>query len=107
MAVNILPGRGGADPRRPAGRAAIGRPCAANVTIERRLIGDPDDGTGPAGQPVRCLLQWRSRGGVQVSEGPGPEPEQQPGGMRFQDENTTPREPTLAERKAREQAEKR
>jgi hypothetical protein len=27
--------------------------------------------------------------------------------MRFQDENTTPREPTLAERKAREQAEKR
>ena len=42
-----------------------------------------------------------------VSEGPGPEPEQRPGGMRFQDENTTPREPTLAERKAREQAERR
>lgn len=40
-----------------------------------------------------------------MSEGPGPE--EQPGGMRFQDENTTPREPTLAERKAREQAEKR
>ncbi|MGI5126695.1 hypothetical protein ACQEVB_07740 [Pseudonocardia sp. CA-107938] len=37
----------------------------------------------------------------------GPEPEQRPGSMRFQDENTTPREPTLAERKAREQAEKR
>lgn len=33
----------------------------------------------------------------------GPEP----GGMRFQDENAVPREPTLAERKAREQAERR
>lgn len=34
--------------------------------------------------------------------------EQSPGGrMRFQDESTTPREPTLAERKAREQAERR
>lgn len=29
------------------------------------------------------------------------------GSMRFQDETTTPREPTLAERKAREQAERR
>lgn len=42
-----------------------------------------------------------------MSEGPEPEPDQRPGGMRFQDENTTPREPTLAERKAREQAQKR
>jgi hypothetical protein len=30
-----------------------------------------------------------------------------PGRMRFQDENTTPREPTLAERRAREQAARR
>jgi hypothetical protein len=36
-------------------------------------------------------------------------PEERPpaGSMRFQDESTTPREPTLAERKAREQAERR
>lgn len=31
----------------------------------------------------------------------------EPGGMRFQDGSTTPREPTLAERRAREQAERR
>ena len=37
-------------------------------------------------------------------ERPGVPPQ---GGMRFQDETTRPREPTLAERKAREQAERR
>lgn len=33
--------------------------------------------------------------------------EERPGGMRFQDGSTTPREPTLAERRAREQAQRR
>ena len=42
-----------------------------------------------------------------MSEGARTGGREQPGGMRFQDANTTPREPTLAERKAREQAEKR
>lgn len=41
-------------------------------------------------------------------QGPGPEDPTPPqGSMRFQDETTQPREPTLAERKAREQAERR
>jgi hypothetical protein len=41
-----------------------------------------------------------------VTEGPVPE-EPRPGSMRFQDGTTPPREPTLAEQKAREQAERR
>ena len=36
-----------------------------------------------------------------------PDDQPEPGRMTFQDESTTPREPTLAERKAREQLEKR
>src|SRR6185312_9140834 len=43
--------------------------------------------------------------GARVTESDGEQPE--PGRMRFQDETTTPREPTLAERRAREQARKR
>jgi hypothetical protein len=47
----------------------------------------------------------------QPDERPGgpPAPEEEParGRMRFQDETTTPREPTLAERRAREIAERR
>jgi hypothetical protein len=35
------------------------------------------------------------------------QPPDEPGRMRFQDESTTPREPTLAERRARERAERR
>ncbi|MDT7707867.1 MAG: hypothetical protein QOG20_3474 [Pseudonocardiales bacterium] len=38
---------------------------------------------------------------------PGGIPRHPQGSMRFQDENTTPREPTLAEKKAREQVERR
>lgn len=44
---------------------------------------------------------WNGPGGGGPGGG-GDRPE--PGGMRFQDGSTTPREPTLAERKAREQA---
>jgi hypothetical protein len=40
-------------------------------------------------------------------ERPPEQPEAPQGGMRFQDDTTRPREPTLAERKAREQAERR
>ena len=43
--------------------------------------------------------------GARVTESDGEQPE--PGRMRFQDETTTPREPTLAERRAREQARRR
>ncbi len=53
----------------------------------------PDDDQTGSGQP----------GGA----GPPEEEGQRTGRMRFQDESTTPREPTLAERRAREQAARR
>ncbi|MFC5996199.1 hypothetical protein ACFQE5_18500 [Pseudonocardia hispaniensis] len=45
-------------------------------------------------------------GGELPSDRPQDQPER-PGRMRFQDETTVPREPTLAERRARQQAERR
>jgi hypothetical protein len=47
---------------------------------------------------------WDMSGDERDDERPGVPPQ---GNMRFQDETTRPREPTLAERKAREQAERR
>jgi hypothetical protein len=81
-----------------AGRAGPGTVRRGGETCERPLIEAegvelPDDEqTGPD-QP----------GG----EGAPEEERPRPGRMRFQDESTTPREPTLAERRAREQAARR
>jgi hypothetical protein len=46
-------------------------------------------------------------GGDEPDDRSGESPERPTGRMRFQDESTTPREPTLAERRAREQAARR
>jgi hypothetical protein len=48
-----------------------------------------------------------SPGGDEPDDRPDESPERPTGRMRFQDESTTPREPTLAERRAREQAARR
>jgi hypothetical protein len=48
-----------------------------------------------------------SPGGDEPDDRSGESPERPTGRMRFQDESTTPREPTLAERRAREQAARR
>jgi hypothetical protein len=48
-----------------------------------------------------------SPGGDEPDDRSEESPERPTGRMRFQDESTTPREPTLAERRAREQAARR
>jgi hypothetical protein len=56
---------------------------------------------------VRAQVESVSGEGVRMTGNEEDEERSSPGRMRFQDETTTPREPTLAERRAREQARKR
>jgi len=64
--------------------------------------GTPADRRGPAGSPGSPGVPGESATGPTV-----PVPPARAGRMRFQDETTTPREPTLAEKRAREQAARR
>ena len=78
--------------------ATIGRRRAASAPA---TCGDRPNGT------VRLIHErgWHMSGDERDDERPVDAPPQ--GSMRFQDETSRPREPTLAERKAREQAERR
>jgi hypothetical protein len=83
--------------------AAIGRPGAANVAA--RAGATPRYGSN-GGDGVDDVDDERDDRPPDGQDGPDEQPTR-PGRMRFQDETTTPREPTLAERRAREVAARR